>query len=311
MSGKLVTVVVPTRGRPAQLQSCLEALSVQTLGDACDVVVVDDGSPQAFTEGSIARLARQLDLRVVRQTNAGPAAARNRGVREARGELIAFTDDDCRPEPDWLEQLARAHSLRPETLIGGTTTNGLPTHLFPSASQLVVDLVYEHFNADPSRACFLASNNVICSKRQFLELGGFDESFPRAGAEDRDFCDRWRARGWPLAWQKSAQVEHRHHQTLRKFLALHFRYGRGAYIYQDKRKLRGSGTMRQDLDFHRAVARRLRGRLASHEASSHGVAMYAALCAWQFANASGFAAEAASIAISRVLRRPAGGKDGH
>ena len=311
MSGKLVTVVVPTCGRPAQLQSCLEALSVQTLGDSCEVVVVDDGSPRPVTEGSVARSAGQLDLRVVRQPNAGPASARNRGVREARGEFVAFTDDDCRPKRDWLEQLARAISIRPEALVGGTTTNCLPTHLFPSASQLIVDLVYEHFNADPSRACFLASNNVICSKRQFLELGGFDESLPRAGAEDRDFCDRWRARGWPLAWQKSAQVEHRHHQTLGTFLGLHFRYGRGAYLYQAKRRLRGSGTMRQDLDFHRAVARRLRSRLASHDASSHRVAMYEALCAWQFENTSWFAAEAASMAISRVLRRPARGKDGH
>jgi GT2 family glycosyltransferase len=185
-------------------------------------------------------------------------------VREARGEFIAFTDDDCLPEPALLETLLRAARDRPNALVGGTTVNGLTGDFFASTSQLIVDLVYEHFNADPDDGYFLTSNNVLCSRERFLELGGFDESFPRAGAEDRDFCDRWRMRGWPIVWRPEARVEHRHGQSFRQFVDLYVRYGRGAYRYQAIRKKRGSGTMREDLGFHRTLPRRV-WRRRGHE----------------------------------------------
>jgi hypothetical protein len=65
-----------------------------------------------------------------------------------------------------------------------------------------------------------------------LELGGFDESFPRAGAEERDFCDRRRMGGWPIVWRPEAPIEHRHGQWFRQFVDLYVRYGRGAYRCQ-------------------------------------------------------------------------------
>ena len=177
-----VTVVVPTYRRPRQLQECLEALAAQRLEEPWDVVVVDDGSPGPPDPG-VESLVAARGWRLVRQANAGPSAARNRGVREARGEFIAFTDDDCLPEPAWLETLLRAARNRQNALVGGTTVNGLTSDFFASTSQLIVDLVYEHFNADPDDGYFLASNNILCSRAWFQDVGGFDESFPRAGAD--------------------------------------------------------------------------------------------------------------------------------
>lgn len=303
----LVTVVVPTHGRPQSILACMQALALQQLRDTWEVVVVDDGSANLVAPRLLELYAGQLEVRVIRQDRLGPSAARNRGVQEARGEFVAFTDDDCLPECKWLGELASMAKNRPDALVGGTTTNGLPGELFPSTSQLIVDLVYEHFNVDPSNAYFFTSNNVICSRQRFLELGGFDEDFPRAGAEDRDFCDRWRFKGWPMVWQPSARIEHHHPQTIWRFLALCFRYGRGAYIYRAKRKARGSGTMKEDLEFHRTLARRVRSRVASHGSSSHGHAVYLALCAWQVANAAGFASQAARSAAARTLGRQAPG----
>jgi GT2 family glycosyltransferase len=125
-----------------------------------------------------------------------------------------------------------------------------------------------------------------------LELGGFDESFPRAGAEDRDFCDRWRMRGWPIVWRPEARVEHRHGQSFRQFVDLYVRYGRGAYRYQAIRKKRGSGTMREDLGFHRTLPRRVWRRLKHPGREGTGIATIAALGVWQVANAAGFLLEA-------------------
>jgi len=290
MTACAVTVVVPTHGRPASIVACLEALAAQRFDEPWEVVVVDDGSPEPVAE-AIAGRAPGLDVRVVRQPNAGPAAARNRGVAEALGRFVAFTDDDCRPAPDWLARLVTAARERPGTLVGGTTVNGLPDDLFATASQSIVDLVYDHFNAAPDDAYFLASNNCLCERERFLAVGGFDGTFPRAGAEDREFCDRWRASGWPIAWTRDAKVEHRHAQTLRRFLDLHLRYGRGAYRYQTLRRRRGSGTMREDLGFHRSLVRVVPRFLASVPGLGRRAGLLGALGLWQAANALGFGLE--------------------
>jgi GT2 family glycosyltransferase len=231
-------------------------------------------------------------IRIIRQPNAGPSAARNRGVAEARGELIALTDDDCLPTPTWLESLVAAHRQCPDSLVGGITFNGLTDDVFATTSQMIVDLVYEHFNADEASAYFLASNNILCSRVAYSELGGFDTSFPRAGAEDRDFCDRWRASGRPLRLVPTARIEHRHAQNLNQFLGLHYCYGRGAYRYQDKRRERGSGTMAQDMNFHGSLLRRLPRHLRTHRGLFRKVQITTAIVLWQVANAAGFFHEA-------------------
>jgi len=291
MTQPLLTVVIPTYARPRQLTACLAALVGQRLEVPWEVVVVDDGSPEPLDSIAEAFHGR-LDLRIERQANAGPARARNRGVAVARGRFIAFTDDDCLPEPDWLGALLRREALTPGAMVGGTTNNGLDGDLFASASQLIVDLVYDHFNADPSQATFLTSNNILCSRERFEAIGGFDVTFPRAGAEDRDFCDRWKTAGWPLAWEPAARIEHRHAQNLRKFIDLHFRYGRGAYLYHRRRLERGSGGIGRDIGFHASILPRLRALRGDRRVAGRALAILATFGIWQGANAAGFAREA-------------------
>lgn len=293
MNDLVASVVIPTCGRPRQLLDCLEALAAQTLPDSWEVIVVDDGSIPPIDFAALG-FGDRLRLRGVRQSNTGPAGARNSGVQAARGELIAFTDDDCRPEPEWLETLVEAARRRPGALVGGTTFNGLPEQVFASTSQLIIDLVYEHFNTDPDDAYFVTSNNMLCSRDGYLALGGFDPMFPRAGAEDRDFCDRWRAACWPIVWRPAARVEHQHRQTLSTFLDIHFRYGRGAYAYHAKRRERHSGSIRDDLGFHRSLLHRVGRWLCTPGSVWRKAGTVAGLVIWQFANAAGVASESLS-----------------
>jgi GT2 family glycosyltransferase len=285
MSASHVSVIIPTYGRSESLRHTLAALAKQDMR-GFEVVVVDDGSPEPVSE-DVAPTTDVFELRIIRQQNAGPAAARNLGAREARGEILAFTDDDCLPRPDWLSTLTREILSHPEALVGSLTFNGLPDNNWSATSQLIIDLVYDHFNRDPENAYFLASNNLACRRELFLSLGGFDTSFPRAGAEDRDFCDRWRMTKHPIRLIREPLVEHRHAQTLRKFLDLHYRYGRGAYLYQAKRKERGSGTMTEDLGFHRALLRTVPKQLQGQCFFSKCTSFFTLLC-WQAANAAGF-----------------------
>ncbi len=165
-----VSVVIPTCGRPGQLRECLESLACQTMTTAAfEVVVVDDGSPEPLDE-LVAEFASRLQVRLLRQANTGPAAARNHGARAARAPRVAFTDDDCRPRPEWLETLLAVERGQPGTLVGGGIVNGLPDDVFATTSQLVVDLVYEHFNADPDNAYFFASNNMLCDRTATAEV---------------------------------------------------------------------------------------------------------------------------------------------
>jgi GT2 family glycosyltransferase len=249
-----ISVIIPTRNRPRAVESCLDALAAQTLpAGSFEVIVVDDGSEPPLTLDP-KRWAAKFHLKLLHQPNAGPAGARNRGVTEARGEFLAFTDDDCLPTPTWLEKLIAALRKNPEALVGGSTFNGLKNDFFAETSQLTLQMVYAHFNRAPANAYFFASNNIACRKQEFVKCGGFDASF-RVASEDREFCDRWRMAGRRLLWIPAATVEHQHAQNFLGFTRLHFRYGQGARLYKDIRNQRDSGSMGLDLNFHQEIPR--------------------------------------------------------
>lgn len=288
MSVPTISVIIPTCNRHKALGRCLDALAAHTMAPGSfEVVVLDDGAAEPLVLDA-SKWAGRFSLRVVRQENAGPAAARNRGVQEACGEIIAFTDDDCLPEPAWLETLVASVQSHPEALCGTLTFNGLKDDFWAETSQTIIDLVYAHFNARQHDAYFLTSNNIACRRAIFLELGGFDTGFSRAGAEDREFCDRWRMSRRRIHLIRSPLLQHRHHQSLRKFVDIHYRYGRGAFVYQSKRRIRGSGTMKEDMGFHRALPGLLKRMDSTGEGIGHRAGILIGLAIWQLVNAVGF-----------------------
>jgi GT2 family glycosyltransferase len=297
MSQPFISVLVPTYERPAQLAALLAALARQDYPRArFEVVVVDDGSARA-PESEVARAAREVDVRLDVQRNAGPSAARNRAASLARGEYFAFTDDDCEPEPAWLSSLARRLVETGRCAVGGRTVNAFESNLCAATSQLTTEVVYAYYNPDPSKARFFASNNLAVPAREFREAGGFDERF--RWAEDREFCDRWLGLGFRMAYAPEAVVRHAHHLTLRTLWRQHFGYGRGAWNFHRGRSLSGAaGRFRPDLTFYRKL---LTAPLGARPAG-RGAAL-AALVVWsQAANTAGFLYER-----SRAAR----GEDAH
>ena len=234
-----LTVVIPTYQRPQLLQACLDALTHQQLPSTdFEVVVVDDGS-DCPPRDVVAQYAGRLQLRLIEQRNAGPAAARNAGARAARGAHVVFTDDDCLPDSGWLIAIANCLVLDPDVAIGGRIVNALPDRLCSTASQLLIDFLYRWHNTNPNASCFLVTANVAVSRRAFIDLGGFDESFPLAAAEDRDFCERWLAARHRMVYCADAVVHHSHTLGLLSFCRQHLNYGRGAHHLQVARAGRG------------------------------------------------------------------------
>jgi glycosyltransferase involved in cell wall biosynthesis len=148
------SVVVPTRNRPDQLVGLLEALCRQAYpAERFEVVLVDDGSDQPL-DAVIEPFRGRLSITLLRQPHAGVANARQRGTAAARGDFLAFTDDDCRPAPDWLARLAEFCVRHPGAAVGGSTINALTKNPFSEASQITVNYLVQHSNVDRENAVF-------------------------------------------------------------------------------------------------------------------------------------------------------------
>jgi GT2 family glycosyltransferase len=288
-----ISVIIPTYNRPAQLDACLAALATQTLPhDRFEVIVVDDGSATSM-ETVTARFRDSLQVRLLRQANAGPARARNAGAALARGTLFVFTDDDCQPEADWLSALHAQSKDCPTCLIGGRTLNALGHNVYSTASQLLVDFLYEHqISARRAHAqalpAFFTSNNLAVPATLFRQLEGFDESFMIAAGEDREFCDRWQQYDLPMALALSARVHHAHSLSLTGFWRQHLNYGRGAWQLRHARLRRGRSPLQiAPLSFYlRLIAYPLRVVSATRAARLVGLMWLS-----QVANTTGYIVE--------------------
>lgn len=285
------SLVIPTKDRPKALASCLAAVAeLRHAGAPLEVVVVDDGSATPLDE-VVQPFRDRLDIVLHRQPNRGPAAARNAGAARANGDFLAFTDDDCCPDTMWLKRLLDRCPRGFDGMVGGRTVNRLDENPFATASQDLVDYLYEYYNAEGERGQFLTSNNVVVGARSFRDLGGFDEGFPMAAAEDRDLCDRWLASGRAMLYEPSAVVYHHHDLTAWRFWRQHFNYGRGAARFQRNRRQRsGTGNRFEPLRFYRDLVRyesRRRGGL-------RGAILTFLFVVTQVANVAGFAVERAT-----------------
>ncbi len=232
-----VSIIIPTYNRPEALRNCIRALQRQTYAsEDFEVLVVDDGSTPPVDAAKLTdhecTSASNMHVRVIRQVNAGPAAARNVGVQKARGELVVFIDDDCLAEEGWLEKLIETHQQYPQALVGGECLNDVHDNIFSVTNQVILNCIYDFHNPNPQDVLFLASNNWLCRRDMFLDLGGFDDGFRQAGGEDWEFCFRWRSKGYRIVWQREARAKHLHHQDLSRFLNMHYRYGQGAFLFR-------------------------------------------------------------------------------
>ena len=243
-NGPDYSIVIPTYQRRESLARCLQAIeALRFPRERFEVVVVDDGSSSAPAD-VLASLDRSLQAQLSTTRHAGPATARNIGARLARGRYLVFTDDDCMPHDDWLLAIDRRTASKSAGLaIGGHTVNVLTDNVYAAASQGIIDYLYEYFGDHSAPRRFFTSNNLVVPREEFLSLGGFNETFALAAAEDRDFCERWLEAGKRLQYAHDVIVRHAHVLDFRRFNRQHFNYGRGAFDLHRSRAQRGEGSL--------------------------------------------------------------------
>ncbi|MCH7675293.1 glycosyltransferase [candidate division KSB1 bacterium] len=246
-----VSIIIPSHNRPKCLQQCLAAITeLDYARDKFEVIVVDDGSSTQL-DPIVDLFSAKINLHLLKQEHAGPARARNRGVKQAKGEFLVFTDDDCRPTPGWLATLMNFLAIKPDSMIGGEILNALPGNSFSSASQALVSYLYFYYNKNSKEAHFFTANNIALSKKCFLAVGGFDQEWGIAAAEDREFCDRWLLSGYQMTYAPEAVIYHAHPMSLTGFWDQQFNYGRGAHFFHRTRNRRNQEPMKfEPLSFY-------------------------------------------------------------
>jgi GT2 family glycosyltransferase len=181
-----VALVVASHDRPARLARLLDALATQTLErDRWEAVVAhdssDDETEALLRDHALAQAGLLRHLRFA--PGAGPAEKRNAAWREARAPLIAFTDDDCRPPPEWLERLLAAAEAAPGAIVQGTTR--------PDPEELdVARRAFSHSQSIDPPSPYAQTCNILYPRALLEQLGGFDESLPVAAGEDTDLAFR-------------------------------------------------------------------------------------------------------------------------
>jgi GT2 family glycosyltransferase len=226
------SVIIPTYRRPEPLRRCLEGF-LKLEHPSWELIVVNDGAPNSFEQVG-GDLAERLPLRLIDAAHRGPAAARNTGAAAASGTFLAFTDDDCIPQPDWLQQMERGFAGRDVAALGGSCLNPFPESVPAITWQVYCDFLREYFRDAHGNALMQPTNNVVYRRDAFRAVNGFDETFPLAAGEDLDLSYRVVGAGYRQDYHDDAQVWHYHRSTARGYLRQQYRYGRGTFDLQKR-----------------------------------------------------------------------------
>jgi len=230
MSTPVVSVVVPTFNRADLVERCLEALAEQTYRPL-EVVVVDDCSTDETSRALAEFAAAHADMDLVLLRNEqqrGANPSRNRGIDASRGELIAFEDDDCIAEPDWIEQLVAGFASEKVGAVTGLVEDPTPRNVYDLAFR-GTHRVYGKVHATRLVAC------NMCVRRGLLD-GALDEDRAEVSGDntvsgrgdEEGLVIKLRREGWEMRVARGARVLHVHYYTRSSFLRQALRGGRSA-----------------------------------------------------------------------------------
>lgn len=227
-----VSVIVPVRNRPEDIQACLDSLTVLDYpAEKLEIIVVDDAS-----EDNTAEVVEQYpDVRLLRMTRQRQASfCRNRAAEIARGEILAFIDSDCLADPAWLKQLVPAFLDPSLGALGGLVDaaweeKGLDRYEKVKSSLKMGSLFKRSDQGE--RFFYVPTCNFLVRKAVFTDLGGFRETL--YVGEDVDLCWRLQDAGHAMEYRPLGRVAHKHRNYLLPFCARRFDYGTSEPVLQE------------------------------------------------------------------------------
>lgn len=239
--GPMFSVVVCTHNGAHRMDACLRAVRAMDY-PRFEVIVVDDGS----SDDLVSVVKNHGEVRLFQVRHMGLSAARNLGAREAKGEIIAYTDDDCEPDAAWLTWLADAFRRHGWDACGGPNLPPWPRHR-QEIDEVVVACAPgapSHVLLGDTEAEHLPGCNLVVRKSALEKIGGFNADYRVAG-DDVDFCWRLGEAGFRLGFCGAAFVWHRRRTTLWRYFKQQYGYGKAeALLMRDhpERFVRGGGA---------------------------------------------------------------------
>ena len=221
-----LSVIVCSHNGGHTLPDCLEGLLHLEYPDF-EVIVVDDGSTD-----STADIVQEYGFRLITTENLGLSNARNVGMQAASGEIIAYLDDDARPDPHWLTYLAATFLNTEHAGVGGPNithpSDGLMAKCVGKAPGNPTHVLLSDREAEHIPGC-----NMAFRKAYLEEIGAFDTRFRVAG-DDVDICWRLRQRGWSLGFSPAAVVWHHRRNSIRAYWKQQRGYGKAEALLKEK-----------------------------------------------------------------------------
>lgn len=241
MTMPFVSVIVPVHNGAGTIEACVRALLAQDYPrDRYEVLVVDNRS----TDGTPELVAREPVRLLREEAIQGSYAARNRGIREARGEVLAFTDADCIAHPGWIRQGVRALAQPGVGCVGGRILAHAPRTLAQRYAAATGALSQEAALWENAFKPAVYTANAFYPKAAVERVGGFDPRVRSGG--DADLA--WRVQsqlGLSAAFAPEAVVEHEHRARVRDLLRQKRNYGYGSVVnYVKHRQAMGRRTLR-------------------------------------------------------------------
>lgn len=228
-----LSVVIGTYNQKDSLKLVLDSFFKQTNKDF-EIIIVDsmskDGTEKMVRTG-------QCPVRYIRQENNGKTAARNRGIKEAKGEIILLTDADMIADPALVEEHIKAHENRPNACFEGTTYNfkSIPYPLYPIPSQNIEPYIKQRLRTGQRlKWAYFLSGNLSIKKETIVKAGMFDEDFKSYGWEDIELGYRLNKMKVPLFYLPSAKNYHYHFVTDTDMVARKYNMGKSAAIFYKK-----------------------------------------------------------------------------
>lgn len=222
-----VSVVIPAHNAEKTIGQTIEACINQDYGENFEIIVVNDGSTD-----NTERVVKRCPVKYIAQKNAGPAAARNRGWKASRGEIICFIDSDCVPNSNWLSTLLRHY--RNDTnidVVCGSYEIADSESLLARCIQ--EEIAFRHSKM-PKNVRFFGSYNFSIKRSVLEKVGGFDETFLQASGEDNDLSYRVQKGGYRIVFDNNALVAHHHRDSLYRYLKDQYVHGYWrAKLYRD------------------------------------------------------------------------------
>ncbi|MBC8495061.1 glycosyltransferase [archaeon] len=219
----MLSVIIPTHNRLLELKKCIESIFQAENSDKIELIIVNDGSKDR-TDAYIKGLHQKHNqIKYLEQSNKGPAVARNNGVKHTRGDIIAFTDDDCTVSKEWLTNIIKAHKTHKNTLVIGGYTESASKKDSGFITQFLTNQAIKN---EKGRILYFPTNNVSFKKKLFDKFK-FNEDFPYAGGEDLEFGWRLYKNNVKSLLDKNIQVTHHINPSIESFNKRNELYGKG------------------------------------------------------------------------------------